>query len=148
MESCIFSAVMLFHLAATALLAARPTALASAREQQTALVVAAKRALHFLLGSVVTWGDGDVGGDSSAVASQLRKGVRHICASYGAFAAVKAGSVSLRGYSAERSLAVRTCPVAGRWICGDMGSSRFRWPVLRGLRAHQGRSGPVPRQLK
>eukprot|EP00439_Symbiodinium_sp_Y106_P051739 s2642_g6.t3 len=99
MESCIFSAVMLFHLAATALLAARPTALASAREQQTALVVAAKRALHFLLGSVVTWGDGDVGGDSSAVASQLRKGVRHICASYGAFAAVKEdGSVVTWGH--------------------------------------------------
>ncbi|CAE7819036.1 unnamed protein product [Symbiodinium sp. CCMP2592] len=97
MESYIFSLVMLFHPAATALLAARPMALASALEQQTALAVAAERA--FLLGSVVTWGDGDVGGDSSAVASQLRKGVRHICASYGAFAAVKEdGSVVTWGH--------------------------------------------------
>ena len=43
------------------------------------------------LGSVVTWGDSDFGGDSSAIASQLRKGVRIVCGSYGAFAAVKAG---------------------------------------------------------
>ena len=40
MESCIFFAVMLFHLAASVVLAARPTALASGCELPTALLVA------------------------------------------------------------------------------------------------------------
>jgi hypothetical protein len=43
-------------------------------------------------GSVVTWGDQDFGGDSSSIASQLRSGVTHVCSTYAAFAATKAGS--------------------------------------------------------
>ena len=44
-------------------------------------------------GSVVTWGDADSGGDSSAVRDQLR-GVQQIQATAGAFAAILAdGSV-------------------------------------------------------
>ena len=38
-------------------------------------------------GSVVTWGDADGGGDSSAVGDQL-KGVQHIQATQRAFAAI------------------------------------------------------------
>ena len=38
-------------------------------------------------GSVVTWGNGDLGGDSRAVQGQL-KGVQQIQACYGAFAAI------------------------------------------------------------
>ena len=50
--------------------------------------------LRFLAdGSVVTWGDGDHGGDSSAIRDQLR-GVQHIQATDCAFAAILAdGSV-------------------------------------------------------
>lgn len=54
-----------------------------------------QRKRHMLIwkasGSVVTWGDSEFGGDSSSVASQLRSGITHVCATYAAFAATKAG---------------------------------------------------------
>ena len=51
-------------------------------------------------GSVVTWGEGKSGGDSSAVRDQL-KGVQHIQASFRAFAAILAdGSVVTWGNAA------------------------------------------------
>jgi alpha-tubulin suppressor-like RCC1 family protein len=51
-------------------------------------------------GSVVTWGDADSGGNSSAVASQLSSGVSQIFVSDSAFAALKAdGSVVTWGNS-------------------------------------------------
>ena len=51
-------------------------------------------------GSVVTWGRGAYGGDSSAVSSDLASGVVEVFASEGAFAALKAdGSVVSWGHS-------------------------------------------------
>ncbi|CAE8594183.1 unnamed protein product, partial [Polarella glacialis] len=45
-------------------------------------------------GSVVTWGDADFGGNSSAVAPLLTEGVVQVCGNNNAFAAIKAnGSV-------------------------------------------------------
>ena len=54
-------------------------------------------------GSVVTWGDADCGGDSSAVQAQL-KDVQQIQANTGAFAAI-----------------------LGRWFCRHMGRCRLWW---------------------
>jgi hypothetical protein len=62
-------------------------------------------------GSVVTWGDASLGGDSSAVASQLRSGVNQIFSTREAFAALKAdGSVVTWGnsYSGGDSSAVES----------------------------------------
>ena len=51
-------------------------------------------------GSVVTWGSPDNGGDSNAVASEIRINVRQIFSTYGAFAALKNdGSVVTWGNS-------------------------------------------------
>ncbi|CAE7232173.1 CCDC15, partial [Symbiodinium natans] len=62
--------------------------------QATACAFAAIRAD----GSVVTWGDGGCGGDSSAVHDQLQN-VQHVQASRCAFAAIRAdGSVATWGY--------------------------------------------------
>ena len=50
-------------------------------------------------GSVVTWGLGAVGGDSSGVAAQLSSGVQSVVGNYRAFAAVKVdGSVVTWGH--------------------------------------------------
>jgi hypothetical protein len=54
-------------------------------------------------GSVVTWGDSDIGGDSRGVASQLRSGVQQIFSSGHGFAALKSdGSVVTWGMSRWR----------------------------------------------
>ncbi|MFM8526277.1 MAG: RCC1 domain-containing protein, partial [Cyanobacteriota bacterium] len=53
-------------------------------------------------GSVVTWGDGGTGGNSSGVAGQLSSGVTQIYSNYYAFAALKAdGSVITWGSSTQ-----------------------------------------------
>ena len=50
-------------------------------------------------GSVVTWGSGNSGGDSSRIAAQINTGVIQIFSTYGAFAALKSdGSVVTWGF--------------------------------------------------
>eukprot|EP00929_Paragymnodinium_shiwhaense_P021789 TRINITY_DN14115_c0_g3_i2.p1 TRINITY_DN14115_c0_g3~~TRINITY_DN14115_c0_g3_i2.p1 ORF type:complete len:107 (-),score=13.92 TRINITY_DN14115_c0_g3_i2:9-290(-) len=46
-------------------------------------------------GSVVTWGDAKLGGNSKTVAEQLKEGVAKIYASSSAFAALKSAFASL-----------------------------------------------------
>lgn len=69
-------------------------------------------------GSVVTWGDAENGGDSSAVRDRL-KNVVEIQSTYGAFAAiVEGGSVVSWGYGGEadsRAVAEELRNVTWRW---------------------------------
>ena len=93
-------------------------------------------------GSVVTWGDPDDGGDSSAVQDQL-KSVRQVQATYAAFAAIlEDGSVVTWGHpgcGGGDSSAVQDqledcaagsshrhciCCHLGRWLCCHLGRSR------------------------
>ena len=94
-------------------------------------------------GSVVSWGEREFGGDSSAVQDQL-KNVQQIQASNGAFAAIRAdGSVVTWGKPEEGgdSSAVqellkdvqhvpgfsrRVRRSRGRWICHNLGPSAAR----------------------
>ena len=95
--------------------------------------------------AVVTWGDADLGGDTSSVQDQL-KGVQQIQATGEAFAAIlEDGSVvtwgrcslwwrqfgswrSAQGCEADSSHAWGLCCNSGRWIRRDLGSCRpWRW---------------------
>ena len=97
-------------------------------------------------GSVVTWGDAEVAGDSSAVRDQL-KGVQQIQATFRAFAAIlEDGSVvtwgdqrlgrwrqfgssrSAQGCGTDSSHWFCLCCDSGRWIRRDLGWFRqWRW---------------------
>ena len=101
-------------------------------------------------GSVVTWGESDSGGDSSAVQDQLRN-VQQIQATVRVFAAILAdGSVvtwgnhdhddggiygmissrvrdKLRNVQQIKAALIRICCDLGRWICGHMGQSHGWW---------------------